>query len=73
MKTRLWTNQERTTLVQFRTDSKPMVWIHTNIGWLACGNAPEDEKEAEQFAQEIANGWNLKEASHEMAIYFLGE
>jgi hypothetical protein len=73
VRTRLWQGEFSSTAVQFRTDSTPMVWIHTNFGWVPAGNAPEDDNEAEKFAQDIADGYKLQESSQEMALYFLGE
>ena len=72
-KTRLWESDcGSNTMVQFRTDSDPMVFIHSNIGWLPIGNAPKTAAEAEKFAAETAEGYDLIEASTEKAEYFLG-
>lgn len=71
-RTRLWESESgSSTCVQFRTDVKPMVWMHTNLGWVPIGNAPEDEKEAETFAEDVAAGYNLVESSLERAVSFL--
>ena len=71
MRTRLWEDPEglSSTCVQFRTDTKPMVWVNTNMGWVPISNTPKDEKEAEQFAEEIATGYHLEESSPERAQY----
>ena len=72
MKTRLWKAESSNTMIQFRTDAEPLVWMHTNMGWLPLGNSPTDHDEAEKFAAEAAEGYNLKETSSEVAEYFLG-
>ena len=73
MRTRLWNSENGSnTCVQFRTDSKPMVWVHSNIGWLGMGNTPENEAEAEKFAEETAEGYGLVETTPEEALYMAG-
>lgn len=72
-RTRLWESDcGCDTMVQFRTDSDPMVFIHSNIGWLPIGNAPKTAEAAEKFALKMAEGYDLVEASTEKAEYFLG-
>lgn len=72
-KTRYWDNPGfSSTAVQFRTDTEPMIWMHTNIGWVPIGNTPVDRKEAEHFAEELAAGYNLEERGREFAEYMLG-
>jgi len=73
IKTRLWLSAEGSnTAVQFRTDTKQPVWVHTNIGWVNI-KTPKDLDEAERLAEEMAAGYELKEADEEVARYFLGE
>lgn len=72
-RTRCWySDQGSSTMVQFRTDLTPMVWMHTNIGWVGVSNAPTDEAKAEQFAVELATGYELKEHDRESAEHFAG-
>lgn len=74
-RTRLWLAEDHphtSTGVQFRTDVEPKVWMHTNIGWVPIGNAPRDEAEAEAFAIEIAEGYDLMEMPEERARYMAG-
>ena len=75
MKTRFWDHPYglSSTAVQFRDDADPMVYVHSNIGWLPIGNTPKDAVEAEDFAVKLAKGYNLTECSQEMANYMLGE
>lgn len=71
--TRLWASSETTTMVQFRTDTDHLVWIHTNVGWVPITNAPDNnEYDAALFAEEIAKGYGLTELSQEQARYFAG-
>ena len=49
-----------------------MVWVHSNIGWLGMGNTPENEAEAEKFAEETAEGYGLVETTPEEALYMAG-
>jgi hypothetical protein len=72
MKTRYWSNDEGNNGVQFRNDASPMVWIATNIGWLPISNSPEDEQEAEAFAEKLAKGYGYDERSSEYALYMAG-
>lgn len=74
-RTRFWCDPMwlSSTCVQFRADTKPMVWLHTNIGWIPVGNTPETEKEAESFAIGLAEGYNLTEANQGLAQYMLRE
>lgn len=72
VKTRYWHGEDTSTAVQFRTDASPKVWMHTNIGWIGASNAPGEAKEAEVFAEELAEGYGLKEADQERARYMLG-
>lgn len=71
-RTRLWEREDRTssTCVQFRTDATPMVWMHTNIGWLAISNAPPTAPEAEKMAEDMARGYDLTESPPDRARYF---
>lgn len=71
MRTRCWKSEETPTMVQFRTDSQPMVWLFTNLGWLSV-DSPTNESEAEAFAEEVAQGYNLVEVSSEEALYWAG-
>jgi hypothetical protein len=71
-RTRLWRNKNSSTMIQFRTDSIPMVWMHTNIGWLPLGNCPDLQSDAESFAVSVAEGYKLQEASQAMALHYLG-
>lgn len=75
IKTRYWDNIDggSTTAVQFRDDTEPMVFLHSNIGWLPLGNTPKDATGAEAFAKQLADGYGLTEASQEVAQYMLGE
>ncbi len=72
-RTRLWESETgSSTAVQFRTDREPMVWMHTNLGWIAIGNAPTDQAEAEKFAEECAAGYGLKESTGARAYFMAG-
>lgn len=75
MKTRYWDRSDglSSTAVQFRTDTDPMVFFHTNIGWVPIGNTPKDATGAEEFAEKLASGYGLTEANQTQAIYMLGE
>jgi hypothetical protein len=75
VRTRLWRDPEglSSTAVQFRTDTRDVfVWMHTNIGWVPIGNAPRTEKEAQAFAEDLANSYRLEETSKAVATEFLG-
>lgn len=73
MRTRYWESEGvSTTAVQFRDDTEPMVHIHTNMGWVAVGNAPKDVVGAEKFAEDIARGYHLTETTEEQALYMAG-
>lgn len=72
-RTRYWCNDEGNNGVQFRTDSDiSKVWMCTNIGWLPISNAPEDELEAEKFAEEMAEGYGYEEADEAQAAHMAG-
>ena len=73
VRTRLWMNEEGSTAVQFRTDTEYPVWLHTNIGWLNLGNGPTDHTQAERYAVDLAQGYELTEMSQDVARRFLGE
>lgn len=75
MKTRLWKDASgsSSTMVQFRTDTHPMLWMHTNIGWIPDGSCPDEAKEAEAKAEEVAKGYGLDEVSQEEALYWAGK
>lgn len=68
-RTRCWESRDSSTVVQFRTDVEPKVWMHTNIGWLPIGNTPDNEVEAEAFAVECAAGYKLVESPQDRAFY----
>jgi len=72
MRTRYWSNGEGNNGVQFRTDSEEMVWMATNIGWIPVSNAPKNEREAEKYAEELAEGYSYKETSQEFAKHMAG-
>ena len=73
-RTRLWQSDSgSSTCVQFRTDADPMVFLHTNLGWVPIGNTPEGDEEAEAFAVSMAEGYGLVESSWDTAVVFLGE
>ena len=75
LKTRLWSNPGTTTVIQVRNDvpaDSPMVFIHTNLGWLPISNAPRTYNEAEQFAAEAADGYGLRERCYHAAVDFCG-
>lgn len=72
-RTRAWESDSGTsTVVQFRTDVDPMVWVNGNIGWMPIGNTPKDEAKAEKFAEETAEGYGLVECSRERAEWWAG-
>lgn len=75
MRTRYWDNPEgaSSTAVQFRDDTTPMVWMHTNLGWIQVGNSPTDVDEAESFAAKLAQGYGLEERSLRYARYMAGD
>ena len=73
MKTRFWdSDQGSSTCVQYRDDAEPMVWMHTNLGWVPIGNSPEDAGEAEAFAVETAKGYGLVERDNDTARAMAG-
>lgn len=72
MKTRIWHNRNSTTMVQFISTANPKVYLQTNIGWLPIGNTPENDDEAQKFAEDCAVSYGLVEGSQEMANYFAG-
>ena len=63
-RTRAWESASgSSTIVQFRTDiDGAPVWMHTNIGWIPIGNAPEELGAAEDFAVKAAAGYGLEES-----------
>jgi len=71
-RTRFWSSPDTTTCIQFRTDTDPKVWIHTNLGWVPIGNTPDDAGAAEAFAVDVAAGYKLEEASEDTARYMAG-
>lgn len=74
MRTRLWLGHHTSTAVQFRNDVEeddPMVWMHTNLGWIPVGNSVGlTEQEAEKLAVGIAGGYNLEEQDEETALAY---
>ena len=71
--TRAWASEGSSTIVQFRTDEDPMVWMHTNIGWVPIGNAPKDDADkAEQFAEKTALSYGLREVDAAEAARIAG-
>ena len=74
MKTRLWMGNNTSTAVQFRNDvseGEPMVWMHTNLGWVPVGNSVGmSEQEAEDLAVKIAKGYSLEEQDEATALEF---
>ena len=74
MTTRLWEtgNPDGGTAIQYNNEATPKVWMHTNIGWIPIGNAPEEDKAAEEFAEETAKGYELTESSQSRAKYMAG-
>jgi hypothetical protein len=72
-KTRAWYNPGVTdTIVQFRTDVTPFIYIHSNVGWLPIGNCPSDPEKAEKLAERTAKGYNLIEAPEDYAKHLAG-
>lgn len=72
-RTRAWESEgESSTIVQFRNDQKPMVWLYSNLGWVPIGNTPEDEKGAEAFAEHVADSYGLVEVPTERAEWLAG-
>ena len=72
-RTRFWSSDEgSSTCIQFRTDRRPAVWIHTNIGWIPVGNTPPALEQAEHFAENIAMGYNLTERDEAHARFMAG-
>lgn len=71
-KVRCWESELTSTVVQFRTDADPMVYLHTNLGWVPIGNTPKDPKEAEKFAEECARGYDLQESKKSRAYWLAG-
>jgi hypothetical protein len=74
MRTRYWHDFAglSSTAVQFRDDADPMVFLHTNLGWVPIGNTPPDATGAERFAEEVAASYKLSEASQAVATYMAG-
>ena len=75
MRTRCWEDPEgcSNTVVQVRDDARPMVHVHSNIGWLPISNAPEDWDAAVAMAESLARGWGLEESSRGRALWMAGE
>jgi len=72
-RTRAWASESgTTTVVQFRNDQIPMVWLHANLGWMPIGNTPKDEAAAEKFAEEIADSYGLVEVDEKEAEWYAG-
>ena len=59
-------------MVQVRDDILPMVHVHSNIGWLPIGNAPEDWDAAVAMAERLARGYGLEESSQSRALWMAG-
>ncbi len=72
VKTRFWSSDEgSSTCVQWRDDTDPPVWLHTNLGWVQVNvDAPHVADEA--FAVTLAEGYGLTERSEEYARGMLG-
>lgn len=70
--TRAWTSKTTPTVVLWRKDIQPMVWLCTNAGWIPIGNTPEDSDAAESFAEEMAEEYQLAECHHSEALYLVG-
>lgn len=60
------------TIIQVRDDTTPYVWMHTNIGWVPIGNAPEQYEQAVDFALAFAKEHELEEMPMSLALYFAG-
>lgn len=73
IKTRFWDSETSSTAVQFRDDTTPMIWMHTNIGWVPLNGTPHFPEEASECAESLAKHYGLEEASQEKALYMLGE
>jgi hypothetical protein len=71
-KTRAWNSPETNTIVQFRTDVSPFIYLHTNVGWIPVGNCPSNPEKAEKMAEDIAKGYNLTETTQEFAKHLAG-
>ena len=73
MKTRAWESDEgSSTIVQFRSDVHPHVWMNTNMGWVPIGNAPAGLREAESFAETMAKDYGLTETHPDRSRWLAG-
>lgn len=76
VRTRAWTSETSSTVVQFRNDLGPgsaKVHIHTGLGWIPAGNSIDiSDEEAEKLAEASAKGWNLVEADESHARWLAG-
>lgn len=75
-RTRAWESLEgSSTIVQFRTDTYPYLWMNTNLGWVPV-NAEENKdktlEEVEKQAEQIAESYGLVESSPERAAWLAG-
>lgn len=72
VRTKLWLSpdQSSTTMVQYRADVEPRVWLHTNRGWVPVdASAMED---ALMSCEQLADAWQLKEADDQTTAFFAG-
>ena len=74
MRTRFWEDENRmsSTAVQVRDDATPMVYLHSNIGWIPIGNSPDTYEASMEFAEDLAKNYGLVERSQEVAFWMLG-
>lgn len=72
VRTKLWLSpdQSSTTMVQYRADVEPQVWLHTSRGWVPVdASAMED---AFTSCEQLADAWQLEEADDQTTAFFAG-
>ncbi len=71
-KTRAWKSSAVETIIHFRTDKTPFIYIYTPVGWSPVGNCPNNPEKAEKMAEDLAKGYNLIEVEQKEAKRMAG-
>jgi hypothetical protein len=72
--TRYWRKPagESSTAVQWRDDTRPQVWVFTNVGWVPIIGTPADPTEAQVTAEKLATEYGLVEVKKNEALFMAG-
>ncbi len=80
-KPRAWSSPDGTTSTQVLYDPRgreegddvPLIFMHTNMGWIGPVNLDLDEGETvEMVAEQMGKGYELEEVDRERAIWLAG-